>query len=100
MNPSSFAPLIFVFFELEFVLDFLMGKEGPNLLVSSELIDHGSGLIWCKIFAVLFEFSFCSRRCLCSISLVSQFLRFRLKHFVAYALVIILSRGIRVSWIE
>ena len=72
MNPSSFAPLIFVFFELEFVLDFLMGKEGPNLLVSSELIDHGSGLIWCKIFAVFFEFSFCSRRCLGSISFVSQ----------------------------
>jgi len=28
--------------------------------------------IWCKIFAVFFEFSFGSRRCLCLISFVSQ----------------------------
>ena len=31
MKPNSFAPLIYIIFELEFVGDFV-GKGGPNLL--------------------------------------------------------------------
>jgi hypothetical protein len=92
LNPSSFAPLIFVIFGLEFVGDFV-GKGGPNLLVPSGI----------EIFVftsfVFFTSLFCSRRCFDSISLVSQSFAIPFETFCVLCSCDY-SRGIRVSCIE